>query len=69
MLKWIKQLFCFHDYYILKWHFTHGQYGNDPRYIEGFETCIRCGKKHYFTVKRGSKMEQYIVGNMKDKQW
>ena len=69
MIKWIKQLFCKHSYTVEKWHFTHGQFGNEPAYIEGFEKCPDCGKRRYFTVERGSKLEKYIIENMKERQW
>ena len=68
-MKWFKQLFCKHSFVIKNWHFTHGQFGNEPRYIEGIECCPDCGKERYFTVERGSKLEQYIIDNMKDRQW
>ena len=58
-----------HSFCIEKWHFTHGSNGFDPRYIEGFEVCSYCGKRRYFRVKRGSRLEQYIIEYMKDRQW
>ena len=68
-MKWLKQLFCKHSFVVEKWHFTHGQFGNEPRYIEGFKRCPNCGKERYFTVERDSKFEQYIIDNMKEQQW
>ena len=67
--QFIKQLFCHHDYHITKWHITHGPHDNEPRYIEGFETCVWCGKERYFTVERGSKLEDYMIEYMKERQW
>lgn len=66
--QFIKRLFCKHSFVVEKWHFTHGQNGNEPAYIEGFKRCPDCGKRHYFTVERGSKYEQYIIENMQDRR-
>ena len=57
-----------HNYSVEKWHFTHGENGNEPAYIEGFFVCLYCGKRKYFTVERGSKFEQYIMENMKERE-
>lgn len=35
----LKRLMCRHAYNIDRWHFTHGQFGNEPAYIEGFKKC------------------------------
>ena len=68
LIKIIRQLFCKHSYIIDRWHFTHGQCGNEPRYIEEFEKCLICDKERYFTVNRGSKLETYIMKYMLDRE-
>lgn len=64
----LKRLMCRHAYNIDRWHFTHGQFGNEPAYIEGFKKCAFCGKEKYFTVERGSNVESYIMEHMKERQ-
>lgn len=68
MIKFIKQLFCKHDYAVEKWHYTHGPTGNDPAYIEGFAVCRQCGRELYFAVSRRGKLGEYIEQNMGDRQ-
>lgn len=67
MIKFIKQLFCKHDYVVEKWHYTHGQMGNEPAYIEGFMVCLHCGKERYFACGRNGKIGKYIEKNMEDR--
>ena len=68
MIKFIKQLFCKHYYVVEKWHYTHGQMGNEPAYIEGFAVCQRCGKERYFAASRDSKLGEYIEQKMEDRR-
>ena len=66
--EFIKQFFCPHTFIIDRWHLTHGKFDNEPMYIDGFEKCAYCGKERYFTVERGSKLEDYILKYMLERQ-
>lgn len=66
-MKILKRLFCKHDYVINRWHYTHGQCGNEPAYIEGYKVCKHCGKEKYFWAERGSKLESWIETTLQDK--
>ena len=64
-MRLLRRIFCQHDFQVECWHFTHGPYGNEPRYIEGIEQCTKCGKRKYFWVERGSTLETHIIEHMK----
>jgi len=56
-----KRLFCKHAFGMYQWHFSHGWDGTEPRYIEGIQKCMLCGKKRYFWVERNSSEEKMIM--------
>ena len=70
---WFKELACKiktrHLYCVEVWHYTHGYNGCMPRYIEGFEVCLNCGKRRYFWVERGSSLEAYMQTYMCDRHY
>ena len=68
MIKFIKQLFCKHDYVVEKWHYTHGPMGNDPAYIEGTMVCLHCRKERYFACERTCKFGAYIEQHMEERR-
>lgn len=56
-MKFLKRLFCkHHNREILRWHYTHGYNGMEPRFIEVEYRCNDCGKIFY----------QYIHENMNE---
>ena len=50
--NYFKQLFCKHSWTVVRWHYTHGPCGNDPRIIEVEMKCKKCGKVSYYDVPR-----------------
>ena len=66
-MKLLKRLFCKHYFVVKRWHFTHGQLGNEPHFAEGFKQCKKCGKERYFWVERNSEFEKCLIENMKDR--
>ena len=48
----LKQLFCKHNYKVLRWHYTHGINGDEPHIIEAELECVKCGKISYCDISR-----------------
>lgn len=46
--QFFRRLKCRHfNADLLRWHWTHGPYGNDPAFIEAEYRCKECGKIVY----------------------
>lgn len=43
---------------LIKWHWTHGPYGNDPAFIEAEYHCKGCGKTVYL-YQRGREAQEW----------
>lgn len=51
-MNFFKKLLCRHnDFYMIRWHFTHGPNDNDPRFIEYEVECQKCGKRMFAFTK------------------
>ena len=61
MNRFLKQIFCKHDYKINRWHWFHGFSTMEPRRLEIEHVCIKCGKKIYSYPERNSENEKYIL--------
>lgn len=48
MIRWIKRLFCRHEWAVTRWHWTHGFNENHPVFIEVEFKCKKCGKLDYY---------------------
>lgn len=67
--KFFRQLFCKHaDSDLLRWHWTHGPYGNDPAFIEAEYRCKECGKIVYL-YQRGQEAHDWakVMGDYKER--
>lgn len=67
MKDFLKRLFCRHDKYINRWHYTHGP-AMDPIHIEIELKCKKCGKLFYTYIFDVNKMERFAA-KWKDKEW
>lgn len=44
-MSFLKRLFCKHkNGEIIRWHYTHGELGSEPAFIEAEVKCNNCGK-------------------------
>ena len=57
----MKQMWCNHEFHPVRWHWTHGPYGNDFGSIEAEWKCEKCGKIEYRYPERGSFEESLYV--------
>ena len=57
-----KQLFCKHkeNQEVICWHFTHGDNGIEPRFIEVQYKCHRCGKYYYRNITDTNEMMNFV---------
>jgi len=57
--KFFRQIFCKHyNADLLRWHWTHGPYGNEPAFIEAEYRCKECGKIVYL-YQRGKEAHDW----------
>lgn len=50
---WIKRRLCRHQYItLMRWHWTHGPFGNDPLTVEAEYKCDDCGELLYSYLDR-----------------
>ena len=68
MKNFLKRIFCNHEYILIRWHWTHGINGNEPRMIEAEFKCRKCNKVHYVYPNRGSELEELLIKYQKEKQ-
>lgn len=68
MRKFLRKIFCKHDYEITRWHWFHGYSTMEPRRLEVEHVCKKCGKTIYTYPDRNSKEETFIL-SMPEKQW
>jgi len=55
---WLAQLWCNHvSVQLIRWHWTHGINGNDPRTVEAEYRCDKCGKLVYMHLNRKESFE------------
>lgn len=63
--RFLKQLRCKHAYAdLLRWHWTHGPYGNALAFIKAEHRCTECGKIIYI-YQRGREAHDWakVMGN------
>ena len=68
-MNFLRKLFCKHkNSEIICWHWTHGQNGNNVRFLEIQEKCNECGKYYFSYIKDWNKFDKFISKHP-DKQW
>ena len=68
-MNFFKKLFCKHkNSEVVCWHWTHGQIGNDPIFLEIQRKCLNCGK-YYFEYIRDQRKYDEFVERYSDKEW
>ena len=66
----MRKLFCLHrkDVEIVCWHWTHGPYGADIRYLEVCAKCHECGRFFYRDITDWEFADE-LTKTHKDKEW
>jgi hypothetical protein len=68
-MKFFKRLFCRHkNNEVICWHWTHGQNGNEIRFLEIQKRCSDCGKYFLRYIKNWDECEKFTE-KYPDKQW
>ena len=67
MKKWLKKVTCKHyRATLVRWHWSHGPNGNEPRTVEAEYKCDACGKDVYLHLSRAESEEwSKIMGHHK----
>ena len=64
-----QKIFCKHENdSIICWHWTHGQNGNEIRFLEIQKKCNNCGKIYFDYIKNWNRCEAFIKQHH-DKEW
>ncbi len=68
IFKKLKKFFCKHKNAVLiRWYWTHGQAGMEPRYIEAEYWCEDCHKRFWRTF-RGADANAFVEAHGERKQ-
>lgn len=69
MKDFLKKLFCKHEHNeVVCYHWTHGLYDNEIRFLEIQLKCKDCGKYHFVYIHNWDKCYKFIEKH-KDKEW
>ena len=64
MKNFIKRLFCKHENNeVVCWHWTHGLYDNEIRFLEIQLKCNDCGKYHFKYIYDWDECYKFIAEN------